>query len=93
MEDKTIYQKYDELLKANTRLSAMVSMKFTAEQQARLESVIEMDGLDIIRVKANIQGDVEGNIWGSVLGDVFGDVWGSVKGSVLGGFKNTEGTV
>ena len=32
MEDKTIYQKYDELLEANTRLSEEVSsMKFTVE--------------------------------------------------------------
>ena len=94
MEDKTIYQKYDELLKANTRLSAMVSMKFTAEQQEYLESNIEMDGLDITKVKGSIyghvKGDVKGNIGhvgGNIYGDVGGDLGGNVCGDVRGSVK------
>ena len=85
MEDKTIYQKYDELLEANTRLSAMVSMKFTAEQQAYLERVITMEGLDIIKVRGSIYGPVEGTVCGDVFGDVYGDVKEDVWGTVDGG--------
>ena len=80
MDDKTIYQRYDELLEANTRLSAMVSMKFTAEQQKYLESNIEMDGLRITCVDDDIFGNVLGNIHGNVYGGVRGNVWGTVKG-------------
>ena len=76
MDDKTIYQKYDELLEANTRLSARVSMKFTAEQIKYLENNIEMVGLNIIQVKAHIKGTVWGNVGGSVLGNVNGPVKG-----------------
>ena len=39
-------------------------MKFTAEQQAYLESVITMDGLDIVTVKTRIKGNVLGNVEG-----------------------------
>ena len=72
MDDKTIYQKYDELLEANIRLSAMVSMKFTAEQIAYLERVIEMECLDITKVRASIYGPVCGDVIGKVLGTVDG---------------------
>ena len=59
-------------------------MKFTADQIEYLESVIEMDGLDIIKVKAHIWGNVDGNVYGDVEGDVRGDVWGDVEGDVGG---------
>ena len=52
-------------------------MKFTAEQIKYLERVIDMEGLDITKVRAPIKGDVEG--------DVGGDVWGYVEGDVLEG--------
>ena len=73
MEDKTIYQKYDGLLEANTRLSEEVSsMKFTAEQIEYLERTLIMKDLRITCV-----GD---DIFGDVLGDVKGIVWGQVEG-------------
>ena len=49
-------------------------MKLTAEQIEYLESNIEMEGLDITKVKANIKGDVRGNVSGSVYGDVSGSL-------------------
>ena len=60
-------------------------MKFTAEQIERLESVIEMDGLDIIKVRCSIYGPVEGTVCGDVFGDVYGDVKEDVWGTVDGG--------
>ena len=58
-------------------------MKFTAEQQAYLERVIEMEGLDIVTVRTSIQGDVRGHIKGDVWG-VKGNVWSNVYGNVKG---------
>ena len=54
-------------------------MKFTAEQQAYLERVIEMEGLRITCVDDDIYGDVEGSVWGNLWGDVKGGVWGTVN--------------
>jgi len=65
-------------------------MKFTAEQQAYLERVIKMKGLDIVTVGDHIQGDVKGHVKGSVFGFVKGDVWGSVFGKVLGTVAGKE---
>ena len=59
-------------------------MKFTAEQIERLESVIDMDGLDITEVKTHIKGDVLGPIHGDVEGYIKGTVWGYVEGKVKG---------
>ena len=70
-------------------------MKFTAEQQAYLERVIELEGLEIIKVKDTIYGNVKGSVWGnvqnvlghvrgSISGNVLGDVWGNVQGVVIG---------
>jgi ligand-binding sensor domain-containing protein len=61
-------------------------MKFTEGQQAYLERVIKMNGLDIIIVKTHIKGSVFGHVWG----DVEGDVWGSVKGDVWGTVNDRE---
>ena len=55
-------------------------MKFTAKQIEYLENNIEMVGLDITEVNANIKG----NVGGSVLGYVGGSVWGDVKRNVYG---------
>ena len=77
-------------------------MKFTAEQIEYLERVIEMQGLDITKVKTHIKGDVEGSVWGNLKGsvegyvggnvgsDVEGNVGGDVEGNVSG---NVEGDV
>ena len=55
-------------------------MKFTAEQIAHLESVIEMDGLDIVGVKdhiwGNVDGYVTGHIWDNLRGDTLRNVFG-----------------
>ena len=42
-------------------------MKFTAEQQAYLERNIEMNGLDIIKVRTRIKGDVKGDVLGKEI--------------------------
>ena len=59
-------------------------MKFTAEQQAYLEKMIDMEGLDIIEVRTRIKGDVFGYVLGDIWGDVKGDVHGEVEGNVWG---------
>ena len=73
-------------------------MKFTKGQQAYLERVIDMEGLDIIEVRGHIQGtvwgdvgDVEGDVCGNVDGDVHGNIWGSVIGGVWGTVAGKEG--
>ena len=57
-------------------------MKFTAKQLERLQSVIKMDGLDIIEVGQDIAGSVIGHVRGNIEGAVFGSVNGSVEGDV-----------
>ena len=47
-------------------------MKFTAEQIAFLERVIEMDGLEITEVRMRIKGDVYCSVKGDVCGDIEG---------------------
>tara|TARA_R110002126_G_scaffold41992_2_gene121755 strand:- start:2415 stop:2609 length:195 start_codon:yes stop_codon:yes gene_type:complete len=64
-------------------------MKFTAEQIAYLERVIEMEDLRITCVDADIFGNIHGNIYGYVKGGV--EV--GVLDRFLFGFKNTEGTI
>jgi len=69
-------------------------MKFTARQIEYLESAIEMEGLRIACVDADIFGHVLGDVKGHVEGDVKGHVCGDVKGGVWGDVKgNVEGTV
>tara|TARA_R110000765_G_scaffold402448_1_gene498237 strand:+ start:55 stop:231 length:177 start_codon:yes stop_codon:yes gene_type:complete len=57
-------------------------MKFTAEQIEYLGSVIEMEGLDITRVKdhiwGNVDGYVTGHIWDNLKGDTHRNVFGEV---------------
>ena len=57
-------------------------MKFTEEQIEYLESVIVMDGLDIMGVKDHIWGNVEGyvtgHIWDNLRGDTLRNVFGEV---------------
>ena len=54
-------------------------MKFTAEQIEYLENNIEMEGLEIIKVKDIIYGSVGGYVGGNVYGGVLGYVEGTVN--------------
>ena len=66
-------------------------MKFTKEQLEKLESVVEMDGTEIVEIKCNI-----GNVWGDVRtikGNVRVNVLGNVVGSVCGDVKGDVGSV
>ena len=65
-------------------------MKFTAEQQAYLERVIDMDGFRITCVDDDIYGDVKGDVFGDVKGAVYGKVKGDVIGDV---FRNVFGEI
>ena len=56
-------------------------MKFTAEQIAYLERVIEMEGLRLVIIQDEVV-----DIYGNVLGDIYGDVWGDVEGDVRDSF-------
>lgn len=62
--------------------------KFTVEQQAKLERLVEFNedgGFSILGdVEGNIFGNVRGNIWDNVLGDIVGNVKGYVGGDVEG---------
>jgi len=54
--------------------------KFTLEQQAKLERLVEFNedgGFSIL-------GDVEGNIFGNVHGNIWDDVLGDIRGNVIG---------
>ena len=84
-------------------------MKFTAEQQAYLERVIDMEDLcitcvdddisgnvygDVDTVFGDVRGDAHGDVLGNVYGGVIGNVWGDVVGNVWGDVGgNVWGTV
>ena len=54
-------------------------MKFTAQQLEYLENNIEMEGLEIIKVKDIIYGSIGDYVGGNVYGGVLGYVEGTVN--------------
>ena len=58
--------------------------KFTPEQQAILEKLIEFTDDGGFNILGDVKGDVNGDISGDIYGTVYGNVEGDVKGDVMG---------
>jgi len=72
--------------------------KFTPEQQAILEKLIEFTDDDEFNILGDVKGDINGNVLGCVRGSIggyiSGNVWGSISGWCGGDVeKDIEGNV
>ena len=73
-------------------------LKFTPEQQAILEKLIEFTDDDEFNILGDVKGDINGNVLGCVRGSIggyiSGNVWGSISGWCGGDVeKDIEGNV